>query len=243
LINTILILLLFSVINDVQDDSGNYFVNESQRQMFWQKMNSFNNDQDKSGIVFIGNSLIEAFQLHEFFPGLDIKNRGITGDRIGIDKDGGILKRLNLSCYRLNPKKIFLMIGINDIGDRRRPVNELYSGYREIVKNIYDSLPSVSLFIHSILPTSGVYSRLNPTIDSFNELLISMVDSLENDYNILYIDLHSLFSDEEGKLRRELTIEGLHLKDATYQIWADAIWDLVYLGENLQIPVTFEDSL
>ncbi|MBN1150763.1 hypothetical protein JXA84_06040 [candidate division WOR-3 bacterium] len=243
-ISLFLFLLLRIAATEIFDDSGNVFVNQNQKELYWQRMNRFRNENEsisEGSVVFLGNSIIEAYRLDKYFPGIKIYNRGITGDRIGVGREGGVLKRLRESCFRLKPSKIFLMIGINDIGDRYKPVQEIAQGYDLLVKSIFDSLPEVSLFVHSVLPTGGIYSGLNPSIDSLNYFLREIVDSRDREKSIYYIDLHSLFSDSAGNLRRELTIEGLHLKECAYHIWTSAIWDLVYSRQSISIQITIDE--
>jgi hypothetical protein len=38
---------------------------------------------DTNALVFLGNSLTQYFELAEFFPGANVKNRGIAGDVTG----------------------------------------------------------------------------------------------------------------------------------------------------------------
>lgn len=247
MISSIKMLIFFILLcQDVTDESGNQFVNQQQRQFYRQKIYHFRRENEKvipGGVVFIGNSIVEAFELHKYFPGVNAHNRGITGDRIGLGNDGGILKRMKESCYDLMPSKVFLLVGINDIGDRRRTIQELSKGYRDIIYNILDTFPDIEIYVHSILPTAGVFTRLNPAIDSLNNILIYVVDSLYTQHtNITYIDLHSVFADEEGDMRREYTIEGLHLKNIAYQLWADCIFNYVYSGQCFPLQINLNDS-
>ena len=41
---------------------------------------------------------------------------------------------------------------------------------------------------------------------------------------VTWINLYPLFVDENGKLREDLTNDGLHLLGKGYLIWRDAIW-------------------
>ena len=65
-------------------------------------------------MVFLGNSIIEGFDLGFYFPDHQTINRGIVGDHLD-----GLIERLDNSAVALKPEKLFLMIGINDIGDQR----------------------------------------------------------------------------------------------------------------------------
>ena len=60
-------------------------------------------------IVFFGNSLTNGGRWHEIFNNPNIKNRGIVGDIVQ-----GLYDRADL-ILNGQPKKIFLLIGTNDI--------------------------------------------------------------------------------------------------------------------------------
>ena len=60
-------------------------------------------------IVFAGDSITQAGEWTDFFPNLKIANRGV-----GSDTTHDLLRRLD-SIISVNPKNVFVMIGINDI--------------------------------------------------------------------------------------------------------------------------------
>ena len=64
----------------------------------------------KRDIIFLGNSINDGSEWYELFNDIRIKNRGISGDMTP-----GILHRLKEVTNR-KPAKVFLMIGINDLG-------------------------------------------------------------------------------------------------------------------------------
>jgi lysophospholipase L1-like esterase len=74
-------------------------------------------------IVFLGDSITDFFRVNEFFPGVYVINRGISGDTTD-----GVLNRLAESVYELSPSKIFLMIGTNDLGNRAVPFSQYRPG-------------------------------------------------------------------------------------------------------------------
>ena len=59
-------------------------------------------------------SIAQRFDLEVFFPHWPGINRGISGDHID-----GVIERLSNSAIELKPEKIFLLIGINDVGDEK----------------------------------------------------------------------------------------------------------------------------
>ena len=65
---------------------------------------------EKDGIVFIGNSITNMFEWREGFGSASVLNRGISGAYSYEVLD-------NLESYIVGrPKKVFIMIGTNDLG-------------------------------------------------------------------------------------------------------------------------------
>jgi len=171
--------------------------------------------EPKGGVVFLGNSITEGFDLDKYFPGLPVINRGIVADHLD-----GILVRLENSAVGLKPQKLFLMIGINDIGDRREDVylREMFS---ILVDTLTAALPETEIFVHSILPTTERWKNCPPEqIERINDFL----EILALDKGIHYVDLHPLFcTPGTQQLNPSLTPDGLHLNDAGYAIWVKEI--------------------
>lgn len=68
----------------------------------------------KGETVFVGSSLCELFPISEMLqnvePRIRVYNRGIGGD-----VTDGLLQRMEESVFALEPKKVFINIGTNDI--------------------------------------------------------------------------------------------------------------------------------
>ncbi len=168
----------------------------------------------KHGIVFLGNSITEGFKLDKYFPEVSTINRGIVADHLD-----GLIERLHNSAVGLEPRKIFLMIGINDIGDQRDD-EYLKSMYTTLIDTLMEELPKTEIILHSILPTSPRWSRCPPAqikrINSFLELM-----ALERD--LVYVNLYPYFLADMNYLNPDLTRDGLHPNAAGYDIWAEKI--------------------
>ncbi len=186
-------------------------------------------NQKMRNVILLGDSLTEGFNVERYFPGRPVINRGISSDTIGLvpdDKDlRGVLKRLDNSVFDCCPGTVFLMIGVNDLGDGRQP-EEMIEGYREILERILERAPDVTVYVESALPTGGKYAFHNSNVLDYNARLRALADEM----GCPYLDLHPLFTDENGELRSDLTREGLHLTPAGYAIWKREIdkamgWD------------------
>lgn len=181
--------------------------------------------ETESAIVFLGNSITERGQWHELFPGEIIMNRGIGGDNTF-----GVLARLD-HIMKQKPRKMFIMIGINDIG-RGLPLEVIISNYQGILKKIRTQSPGTEVYIQSVLPMndeilSAAYLKNKKQI--VRDLNAALKDLAEK-YELTYIDLYNkVFADEDNNLKPELTMDGIHLKPASYVLWTEYLKELGYL--------------
>jgi lysophospholipase L1-like esterase len=167
-----------------------------------------------SMIIFFGNSITEGFDLHRFFPESKPVNRGIGGDHTD-----GLLERLPTSVLQLKPSKLFILIGINDIGagDSGEVILKNYSA---LLQAVHKSLPDSSVYIQSILPTTTAWPNCPKNkIIKLNE----EIRQLAKNQGFHWIDLYTSFVTPEGYLQPELTCDGLHLNENGYKLWAEIL--------------------
>ena len=91
-------------------------------------------------IVFIGNSITNGGEWIELFNDNRLKNRGISGD-----VSEGIYDRLG-SITKGKPKKMFLMIGINDIA-KNIPVDTISKNIEKIILKIKKDSPQTIVYL------------------------------------------------------------------------------------------------
>lgn len=173
-------------------------------------------------IVFLGDSLTDGGEFSELFGMECIKNRGIRSDDIP-----GVEKRLD-PILSGNPKKIFLLIGINDIS-HGTSVNKLAQQYEKLVKKIAAQSPGTKLYLQSVLPVNNFFKRYKSlqgketAITELNE----RIKSIARSYGATWVDLRPALADESGNLKIEYTNDGLHLNGQGYQAWCKTIENLV----------------
>jgi lysophospholipase L1-like esterase len=176
-------------------------------------------------VVFLGNSITEAGPWSEVLPGINVINRGISGDN-----SWGVLNRLN-QVIAVKPAKIFLLIGVNDL-KRGVPVEYIVKNYDRIAAAIKAALPKTKLHLQSVLPVhepmlANIYAKIsNEKIKQLNEGLKQVAAK----YQVPFIDLYNeVFVDEKGQMRRDYTTDGLHCKPAGYIAWSDYLKKKKYL--------------
>lgn len=169
-------------------------------------------------IFFLGNSISDGCEWSELFGNLQFKNRGISGD-----VTDGILYRLR-QITKCKPKQVFLMIGINDLA-RGRSVDYIVNNHLEIYDQIERESPSTQIIVQSLLPVNNVYGLFNSHTDK-GQFVLEINKRLEKvckQKGYVFIDLFSKMANKEGKLRKDLSVDGLHLNGLGYQIWKQEI--------------------
>lgn len=165
-------------------------------------------------IIFLGNSITDGAEWAELFGNPNVKNRGIGGD----DTDG-VLERL-AEVTSSQPDKIFMMIGTNDLA-YGKTVDHVVENHKKIIAQIEKDSPETKIFIQSVLPCEDAVhtTRPNDKIREINRQLIELCKSQD----LIYIDLDPAFSDENGKLNKKYSIDGLHVNGAGYLIWKEIL--------------------
>ncbi len=184
----------------------------------------------KNKIVFAGDSMIEFGLWKDLLNNATIVNRGILGDN-----SFGLLKRID-DIVNLQPKLLFISIGVNDIA-KNIPANVTLNNICNIVNKITKSSSLTKIFVHSILPTNPIHSEHKTELINHygkNEQVVelnNLLKSKSNDFKFSYIDLFSHFVDiAGGNLNSEFADnDGIHLNTKGYKLWADVLKNRNYL--------------
>ena len=175
-------------------------------------------------IIFLGNSITEGGNWKQLLNDSTVINRGIGGDITF-----GILKRLD-DVIKRQPSKLFILIGINDIG-RDIPDTVIVDNYRKIIGRVQNESPSTKIYVQSILP-------LNPTLPNFpqhydkQEHVINvnkMLKNLTRETQTTFVNIYPLFLDANDRMNKNYTAEGLHLNQEGYKVWVKFLKEKKYL--------------
>lgn len=162
------------------------------------------------GIVFVGDSITEHFPLAEAFPGQNVINQGIGGDKIG-----GVRERLDV-VVKAKPATIYLMIGTNDVAWRETATSTtLAQDYALLLDEMKAAVPDATLIVQSVLPTGRAYAKGNARVRELNSLIQAMAKSR----GLQYLDLYPHLQGPDGLLDSRYTTDGIHLTLAGYWRW------------------------
>lgn len=175
---------------------------------------------DTNAILFVGNSITDMHNWSESFAHVEkplyLCNRGVSG---ALSQE--VLDHIP-QLVACQPRKLFLMIGTNDLGSNLTP-QHVADNVARIIATIHRCSPRTEIYIQSILP-SVVGTRTLDAEQQANALLRHIADTAHATYIDLWQPLHDI------PTNTALSLDGLHLTAAGYHLWAQTI--APYLGTN-----------
>ena len=188
----------------------------------------------KGQIVFIGDSITDLYILDDHYADLPLAsyNRGIGGDTTS-----GVLQRLKVSIFDIQPSVVVLMIGTNDINGGIDS-DEILQRYETIIDSIYTVLPEVDLYCMSIIPQNkDLETYTNIRVDKTTPVILEInprIQALAESKGATYLDLFSLLADERNLLIQAYSDDGIHLNENGLSVWTALLkpYLLASLAEN-----------
>ena len=172
----------------------------------------------KKDIVMLGNSLTDGCEFNELLGNNHIKNRGIVGDIVQ-----GLIDRID-PIIKGQPKKLFIMSGVNDIS-HDVGADSIARAMEKLIVMVKQGSPRTKIYLQSLLPFNNDVRewRLLKGRDHVVVEANALLEQVARRQGVTWIYLYPLFVDDQGRLRADLTNDGLHLMGKGYLIWRDAI--------------------
>ena len=175
-------------------------------------------DSKKETIVFTGSSSVRLWnKLEQEFPNHQIVNSGFGGSQAS-----DLLFFIDDLILSYNPKKVFIYEGDNDLWAKKRPVHVLDTT-EEIIRRIKAHNPATQVILIAAKPSISrwkirrKYKKLNRKMERFTK----------KDPNLFFVDVWNPMLTKR-KLKTDIFIEdGLHMNQKGYDIWYNAMKDLV----------------
>ena len=186
---------------------------------YGQKLTLFKlSPKTKNAIIFLGDSITDIGEWSEIFKNINVKNRGVSSDNTF-----GVLARLD-EIVSSKPAKVFIMIGINDIS-KSTPDSVIISNYKKIITTIKTASPHTKIIVQSILPTSNNFPEFIRHQNKTEHILFinKELEKYCTENKLLYVDLYNSFLDDEKKLDKKYTNDGLHINGFGYLKWQEIL--------------------
>ena len=164
---------------------------------------------EKYTTMMLGDSITDEGQWDELLNVSTVQNRGISGDTTS-----GVLERLD--SISPNIKKVFIMIGVNDIM-RGASADEVYVNYLKIIKHFQKR--NIKVHIQSTL---FIGERRAENFNEKVEELDKRLEKYAKENNITFINLNPIFAPNKI-LEKKFTFDDLHLNGSAYELWVKEI--------------------
>lgn len=177
---------------------------------------------DFSSTLFIGDSRTEGLKEYgglteaEFFANSGMSSFNLLSARLTVkDKSRLSLEEL-LSGHSY--ERIYLMLGINELGYSPSAVTKQYSS---VVDRIRQLQPQARIILEANLHVTKKKSDSDPVygngkIDALNLAIYQM--AVEKGCG--YVDVNSLFDDGQGNLDSKYSVDNAHIMGKYYTVWA-----------------------
>ncbi len=183
-----------------------------------------NKNAIKGQILFTGSSLMEQFPITEIARNHGVEkmiyNRGIGGYTTD-----DFLENIDTVLFDLEPSKLFINIGTNDINGSENWDGHLLENYEEILKQLKAKLPDCVVYMMAYYPVNptivdnAIMASMLKARSTENLLMINeKVKELADKYGYNYIDANDGLCDENGYQKAELSKEGIHMYASAYEI-------------------------
>jgi lysophospholipase L1-like esterase len=170
-------------------------------------------------VVFFGDSITEIWDLNRSFPGKGYINRGISGQTTE-----QMLVRFRQDVVALHPAVVVILAGTNDIAGNTGPETlAQIEGDFETMAEVARA-NRIRVVLSSLTPENGTrpewttYTVLRPPeeIVELNEWLQRYCQA----NGLVYLDYYSAMADAQGRMKPELTRDGLHPSPAGFAVMA-----------------------
>lgn len=176
----------------------------------------------RSRVVFLGDSITDAWRLNEYFGDHDFVNRGISGQITG-----EMLGRMKADVIDLRPVAMVVLAGTNDIA--RGVALRTIENNLTMIGTLAEFHNITPLFA-SVLPISDYHQKDNPqyarsqqrpptTIRELNQWIRGFCEQR----GYVYVDYYAALSDASGFLPADLADDGLHPNAKGYRIMAPVV--------------------
>lgn len=170
-------------------------------------------------VVFLGDSITDAWRLNEYFPNKDFLNRGISGQITG-----QMLGRFLNDVVSVRPAAVVILAGTNDIG-RGVDIVTIESNLTAIC-DLADHY-KVKVIVSSVLPVHDYNASINPTFERSKKRSPQVIRAL-NDWLLsftqkrgyVFLNYFQPLMDVRTMLTKEYSDDGLHPNSAGYRIMA-----------------------
>ena len=168
--------------------------------------------------LFIGDSRTVGLRDYgtlknaDYFCSVGLSATGITKNNEAVD---GVTFDTKIDSNHYG--KVYIMLGINEVGN---DLESVLTFYRAIVEKVKAHQPDAIVYVCGNLRVS-MSAETNVINNTAINTLNSMIAQLADNKKVFYIDINPLFEDSTGYLTEAYTFDGVHPLAEYYPDWCD----------------------
>ena len=173
--------------------------------------------------LFIGDSrtvgISEYGELNNatFFANTGMSVYNVFEKSVSVPKVGKLKLEQLLKSKQF--KKVYIMLGINELGYDSKKTLE---NYKKLIEYIKNTQSNAIIYIQANLHVTGAKSSKdkvinNENINRFNKEISKLADNQKT----FYIDINEKFDDKNGNLNSEYTKDNVHIYAKYYKEWSN----------------------
>lgn len=173
---------------------------------------------DRKNLLIFGDSQVARWPVRNTFGRLPIRTRGLDGDQASL-----ALPRFDDVASALQPSAVLILLGTNDIS-RGISVSGVVTDLRALALRAMEA--GIRPTICSVLPVGANREAERPTAK-----LLEVNEKMRRecgDIGIFYLDFWGKLADDSGRLRSEVTFDGLHPNLKGYLRMTEAVLEVFY---------------
>lgn len=168
--------------------------------------------------AFIGDDLFDYLSGYSFID----KSRVFAAENARTENGAASIEKVK----SLNPKKVFIMYGRNDLNfGNGRNAESISNAVTELVGKVKEALPESEIYVVSVLPITYDLERSNGThhtqknVDELNSVLSTKVTAAGANF----IDITAPFKNDKGYLNDDYTADGYTIRRAYFPFLLNGI--------------------
>ena len=202
--------------SDLNNENSRVPLNDD---MLWERVG----DEYFDDAAFVGDSITTGIKLYgvmdnaDVFAGTGIRLENITEKKVVKfnDEEVTVFEALK----RVQPKKIYIMMGANSLGASNETVLKLYE---RLIDTVIASHADSIVYVQSVLQLYEPLFKIKYGKDISNVRIAAFNDGLKAmalQKGIYFLNVAEVFYDESGAMPEEYTPDGIHIHSAQYQLW------------------------
>ncbi len=176
---------------------------------------AFNTKDKFADAVFVGDTVVNGISYYKHLPSGQVVSdvNMVSSDAAG--KVGTVMAS--------NPKKVFIMVGLNDANYGIYKTDDIVKNIEKFVKAVKAKNSSTQVYIMSVLPITKAFESKSSVKQSFLNELNYAFSTKASGMGAKYIDVATNFKDSDGYMFTQCTGTGYNLKQNYYGFFLNKI--------------------